>query len=115
MKYVTQRLDTIYSLMQKHRCKRSVLGSWPGERQVEEAVAATGDIDEKIGELKKRADSAYDEAVKLAGRLSSARRVAVAPLAREIIGLLQKLGIPHARFEAHAFHRGHGVPRAGRS
>ena len=98
LEYVIQRLDTIYSLMQKHRC-RDLSGLLERQKQLEESVAATGDIDEKIGELKKRADRAYEEAAKLAGRLSAARRAAVAPLAREITSLLQKLGIPHARFE----------------
>ena len=98
LEYVIQRLDTIYSLMQKHRC-RDLAGLLERQKQLEESVAATGDIDEKIGELKKRADRAYEEAAKLAGRLSAARRAAVAPLAREITSLLQKLGIPHARFE----------------
>ncbi|MDZ7635283.1 MAG: DNA repair protein RecN [Bacteroidales bacterium] len=99
LEYVIQRLDTIYSLMQKHRC-RDLAELLERQKQVEEAVAATGDIDEKIDELKKRAERAYDEAAKLAGRLSSARHGAAVPLSKEITGLLQKLGIPHARFEA---------------
>jgi len=99
LEYVTQRLDTVYSLMQKHRCS-DLNGLLAIQRQVEEAVEATGDIDEKIGELKKKADGAYDDTVRLAGRLSSARNAAVTPLAKEITGILQKLGMPHARFEA---------------
>jgi DNA repair protein RecN (Recombination protein N) len=97
--YVTQRLDTIYSLMQKHRC-RDLGELLARQHQVEEAVAATADIDEKTGELKKKADAAYNESVKLAGRLSEARHRSAAPLAKEITAMLQKLGIPHARFEA---------------
>jgi len=99
LEYVTQRLDTIYSLMQKHRC-RDLGELLERQHQVEEAVSATADIDEKTGELKKRADAAYNEAVTLAGRLSEARRRSAVPLAKEITAMLQKLGIPHARFAA---------------
>lgn len=98
LEYVTQRLDTIYSLMQKHRC-RDLGELLARQQQVEEAVASTADIDEKTGELKKKADAAYNESVKLAGQLSEARHRAAVPLSNEITAMLQKLGIPHARFE----------------
>jgi len=99
IEYVTPRLDTIYSLMQKHRC-RDLGELLERQQQVEEAVSATADIDEKTGELKKRAEAIYNETVKLAGRLSEARRRSAGPLAKEITVMLHKLGIPHARFEA---------------
>lgn len=99
LEYVTQRLDTIYSLMQKHRC-RDLEELLAKQQQVEEAVAASEDIDGKISELKRRADSAYNETEKLAGRLSTARHGAVTDMAGEITAMLRKLGMPHARFEA---------------
>ena len=98
LEYVSQRLDTIYSLMQKHRCK-DLDELLEREKKVEEAVAATQDIDEKISDLKKAADSAYNEAVGLAGSLSSTRQGAVTSMAGEITAMLRKLGMPHARFE----------------
>lgn len=97
--YVTQRLDTIYSLMQKHRC-RDLDELLARQRQVQEVVAATEDIDEKISELKRRADNAGDETMKLAVRLSEARQSAIKGMAGEITAMLRKLGMPHARFEA---------------
>ncbi len=98
LEFVSRRLDTIYSLMQKHRCMNldELLAR---QKQVEEAVLATQDIDEKAGELKKRAERAFDEALKIADRLSEARHAAVKPMAAEITGMLRKLGMPHARFE----------------
>jgi len=99
LEYVTQRLDMMYSLMQKHRC-RDLDELLARQQQVEEAVAATEDIDEKTGELKKRADSTFNEVVMLAGSLSAARHGAVASMAGEITVMLRKLGMPHARFEA---------------
>ncbi len=98
LEYITQRLDMIYSLMQKHRC-RDLVELLARQQQVEEAVTATDDIDEKTGELKKRADNAFNEVVMLAGSLSAARHGAVAEMAGELTAMLRNLGMPHARFE----------------
>jgi len=98
LEYITQRLDMIYSLMQKHRC-RDLDELLARQQQVAEAVAATEDIDEKTNELKKRADSAFNEVAMFAGSLSAARHGAMAAIAGEITSMLRKLGMPHARFE----------------
>jgi len=98
LEYVAGRLDLIYSLMQKHRCKD--LGELlVRQKQVEENVVSLADIDEKLNELKKNADDAYNQVVKIAGQMSAARRKAVTPMAGEITGMLRQLGMPHARFE----------------
>ena len=98
LEYVAGRLDLIYSLMQKHRCKD--LGELLiKQRQVEENVISLSDVDEKINELKKNADDAYKQVLKIAGLMSAARRKAITPMAGEITGMLRQLGMPHARFE----------------
>lgn len=98
LEYVAGRLDLIYSLMQKHRCKD--LGELLiKQKQIEENVVSLADVDEKINELKKNADDAYKQVLKIAGQMSSARRKAVTPMAVEITGMLRQLGMPHARFE----------------
>ncbi len=97
--YVTQRLDALYSLMQKHRC-RDLDELLAVQGRIEEAVAATSDTDEKAAELRKRRDTALAKVNTLAGRMSEDRRKAVIPLSREITGMLHRLGMPHARFEA---------------
>jgi DNA repair protein RecN (Recombination protein N) len=98
LEYVAGRLDLIYSLMQKHRCKD--LGELlVRQKQVEENVVSLADIDEKINELKSKADAAYKQVLKIAGQMSAARRKAVTPMAGEITGMLRQLGMPHARFE----------------
>ena len=98
LEYVSQRLDTIYSLMQKHRCK-DLDELLDRQQKVEETVAATQDIDERFSELKRAADNAYNEAVKLANTLTVTRQGAVTSMAGEITAMLRKLGMPHARFE----------------
>ncbi len=98
LEYVAGRLDLIYSLMQKHRCKD--LGELLiKQKQIEENVVSLADIDEKLGELKKNADDGYRQVLKIAGQMSAARRKAVVPLGGEITRMLRQLGMPHARFE----------------
>ena len=98
LEQVTARLDTIWSLMQKHRC-RDLSELLARQEQIAGKVSLTAGVDERITDLKKRADEAYAAVTELAGRLSAARREAVGPFTREITAMLRKLGMPHARFE----------------
>ena len=98
LEFLAGRLDLIYSLMQKHRCKD--LGELLiKQKQIEENVISLADIDEKLSELKKNADDDYKQVLKIAGQMSAARRKAVTPMAGEITGMLRQLGMPHARFD----------------
>lgn len=97
LEYVTQRLDTIFSLMQKHRC-RDIYELMTVQQRVEASVDKTAGTDEKLGELKKKSDAALAEVNTIAGRLSEARNGAARPLSEELTVMLQKLGMPHARF-----------------
>lgn len=99
LEYVTGRLDTIYSLMQKHRCK-DLEELLTKHRQIEENVVTLTDIDGVNGVMKKNADDLYREVLRLAGQMSLARRKAAAPLAGEITKMLHVLGMPYAGFQA---------------
>jgi len=98
LEYVAGRLDLIYSLMQKHRCK-DLAELLIKQKQIEENVVSLADIDEKLNELKKNADDGYKQVLKIAGQMTAARRKAVTPMAGEITGMLRQLGMPHARFD----------------
>jgi DNA repair protein RecN (Recombination protein N) len=98
LEQVTARLDTIWSLLQKHRC-RDLGELLARQEQIAEKVSLTAGVDERITGLKKSADEAYAAVAEMAGRLSAARREAVGPFTREITAMLRKLGMPHARFE----------------
>ncbi|MCI0522110.1 MAG: DNA repair protein RecN [Bacteroidales bacterium] len=95
--HVTRRLDTLYTLMQKHRCS-DLDELLARQKEIEEKVAATTDIDQKLDDLKKRSEESYSEALRLAGELSVKRNASSASLAAEITAMLLKLGMPHARF-----------------
>jgi len=95
---VRGRLDTIYFLLQKHRCDD--LGELlKKQEQIAGTVTATGDVEERLAALKTGSEVAFEKVTELAGRLSHARKEAVSALTREITAMLQNLGIPHARFE----------------
>ncbi len=94
---VSQRLDAIYSLMQKHRC-RDIDELLAVQARVEEAVTSTSDIDERIGYLRQKSEAAFAVVKEMAGRLSEARRRSASPLAGQIESRLRKLGMPYARF-----------------
>ncbi len=98
LEQVTSRLDTIWSLMQKHRC-RDLSELLSRQEQIAEKVSLSAGVDERITDLKKSADDAYAAIAELAGRLSASRREATGPFTREITSMLKKLGMPHARFE----------------
>ncbi|MBK7731729.1 MAG: hypothetical protein IPI37_02910 [Bacteroidales bacterium] len=99
LEYVTRRLDSLYSLMHKHRC-RDIDELLAVQKRIEADAAASSDTDEKADELRKRRDIALAQVNSLAGKISEGRRKAVAALSREITGMLHRLGMPHARFEA---------------
>ncbi|HCM59906.1 MAG TPA: DNA repair protein RecN [Bacteroidales bacterium] len=94
---VSQRLDAIYSLMQKHRC-RDIDELLAVQARVEEAVTSTSDVDERIGYLRQKSEAAFAVVKEMAGRLSEARRRSASPLAGQIESRLRKLGMPYARF-----------------
>ncbi len=98
LEFVIQRLDTIYSLMQKHRCQ-TIDELLIKQQEIEVRVTECAGIDDRLEVLKKNVDDALDISLKTAGELSARRRAAAAPLSTLITGLLQNLGMPHARFE----------------
>ncbi len=98
LEYVTSRLDSLYLLMQKHRCS-DIDALLAVQQRFEERVAATAASDERVEELKRQSDKAFAEVSTMARQLSDARYAAVPELATRITAMLRRLGMPHARFE----------------
>lgn len=98
LEFVTQRLDTIYSLEQKHRC-RDLVELLVKQAEIEKKVSESAGIDDRIEELKKSADDALQSSMKIAKDLSAGRRKAAGPLSARITEMLHDLGMPNARFE----------------
>lgn len=98
LEYVTQRLDTIYTLMQKHRCN-SLTELLQKQREIEKQVSVTGDVDIRLTEMKAEADKLCGRLMESAKEISLQRRKNAVPLAGKITMMLQQLGMPHARFD----------------
>ena len=98
LEFVTQRLDTIYSLEQKHRC-RDLAELLVKQAEIEKRVSENAGIDDRIESLQKSADDALQLSMKIARDLSAGRKKAAGPLSARITELLQSLGMPNARFE----------------
>ena len=65
LEFVTQRLDTIFSLEQKHRC-RDLTELLAKQAEIEARVSESAGIDDRILSLKKSADEALQSSMKLA-------------------------------------------------
>lgn len=98
LEFVTQRLDTIFSLEQKHRC-RDLTELLAKQAEIEAQVSESAGIDDRILSLKKSADEALQSSMKLARELSAGRKKAAGPLSARITEMLHSLGMPNARFE----------------
>ncbi len=98
LEFVTQRLDTIYSLEQKHRC-RDLSELLVKQSDIEKRVSGSAGIDDRIESLKKSADDALQSSMKIARDLSAGRKKAAGPLSARITTMLHDLGMPNARFE----------------
>ncbi len=94
---VSERLDLLYSLQQKHRVS-----------SVEELIAVRDDMQKKVDEINnyefsieeagKKLDECRKSLAAVSETLSEARIKAVPLLEKHMVSLLKQLGIPNARF-----------------
>lgn len=97
LEYVTGRLDTIYTMLQKHRC-RDLEELLSKQEEIGKRVRETAFIDERLEQLKAVSDRLLAELMEKAGVLSAERQAIVPDLENSITDRLRLLGMPHARF-----------------
>jgi DNA repair protein RecN (Recombination protein N) len=93
--FVKERLSTLYRLLKKHGMA-SVKDLIILMESLQQKALVTGNLDEALANAKKKMDTAEAEVKKIAESLRAARKKAFNPLRREIVKLLQELGIPNA-------------------
>ncbi len=98
MEWVNDRLDTLYSLQQKHRV------SSPEELLALQdkfilQLQEIDSFDEQIAELEEQRDQAHRQLVEIATRLSGRRKKASSSFATQLVSMVAPLGIPNARFD----------------
>lgn len=97
LQWVSERLDALYSLQQKHRVASSaeLIALWNDFRTRLEAIA-TGE--ETLAELERAVERSREEAEAAAAVLTEGRRRAGAELGKGVDALLAELGMPGAEF-----------------
>ncbi len=96
LEQVNERLNTIYSLQQKHHVE-TVEELIALREQLKAQLDAIDNSDENVAELKKKWEELQGQTRKLATELSDRRKKAAAPLQKELEKSLQSLGMPNAR------------------
>ncbi|OQY95819.1 MAG: DNA repair protein RecN [Sphingobacteriales bacterium UTBCD1] len=95
---LNDRLSAGYKLLKKHGAKTTndllVI-----QAQLEEKLQAVLNIDESIQQKEREAGRYYDEAKKLAGKISEGRKRQIKPLEDKADKLLTQVGMPNARLK----------------
>ncbi len=94
---VTERLNTIYSLQQKHRVT-TVAELMELQYEFEGKLHAIEHGDEQIAELEAQTLAREIEALELAAKISENRHKAAPEVEKSVAGMLHRLGIPEAQF-----------------
>lgn len=92
-----ERIDLLYSLMQKHKV-REVDELILLKKDLEEKISAINLSDETLGKLSKEISELRTDVEKQAGDLTKKREAHGDRIQKEIISMLQQLGIPNASF-----------------
>lgn len=93
--FVKERLSTLYRLLKKHRMN-DVKELLELQESLEKKALVTSHLDEALAQAKQGMDAAQSEVNSLASALRESRQKAFNPLRRQIVKLLQELGIPEA-------------------
>ncbi len=94
---VNDRLDTIYSLMQKHRVS-SVKDLIIKREEIKKIVTSIEGSDERLNELESLLKKDTDELTRLSVEISGKRNDVVHNVEKKITDLLRQLGMPNAKF-----------------
>lgn len=94
---VKDRIDLVYSLLQKHRMK-TVDELLQLQESLNEKITAITFSDEHLEKLRREADQLLERLVEMAGKLHERRVKTGAFIEKEVAAQLTQLGIPNASF-----------------
>ncbi len=98
LEIINERLDLIYSLLQKHR-----LGSLneliKRTHELKEFVKSVVSGDEHLNEMEKELETSYKELITNAEKLTDARKRAIPDIEKKVTEMLKQLGMPNAKFK----------------
>ncbi len=95
--FVENRLNTLFSLQQKHRLatEEELIAL---KEKLEKELHAIENFDDTLIELQKNYEAAFTAVRMLAGNLSEGRKKVCAAMEQHIVQMLRVLGMPHAVF-----------------
>ena len=93
-----ERLDNINRLLKKHGVNTTA-ELLKIQEELEKAAYKTDNLDEEIKKIKKSLEEATTLVSKVGSQLSDSRKKTFTPLSKQLIRLLQSLGIPQASIE----------------
>ena len=96
--WVNDRLNTLYSLEQKHRVS-TVDELIEIQDQYQQQLTAIDSYDEQISLLESKLDESYKELLQQASVLSEQRKVASVAMANQLVQMVIPLGMPNIRFQ----------------
>lgn len=97
LEWVNDRLNTLYTLQQKHRVS-TVEELLAIREKYEEQLKEIDSYDEQIDLLNKQLDLSYQELLQQASVLSGQRKVAAEVMAEQLVRMVFPLGMPNVRF-----------------
>ncbi len=98
IEFLTERLDTIYALQQKHRVD-SVAELLEIQANLEQKVTAINSNDSIISALQQELNEQKKQLSEIANQLTDSRKKAIPKIEKNIIEQLVQLGIPNANFK----------------
>jgi DNA repair protein RecN (Recombination protein N) len=97
LSFVNSRLDTIYSLIQKHRVN-NLAELIHRKAEIEEMVRSAESGDERMETLGKLIEEKDEKLRTLSVEISEKRKAVISDIEARITDLLKQLGMPNARF-----------------
>ena len=97
LEWVNERLNTIYSLQQKHRVS-SVEELLAIQQQLTTQLSAIDLFDEQMETLTKQRETIYEALMVQAGALTARRHEAATEIEQQLVDRMVLLGIPNTRF-----------------
>lgn len=95
---INQRLDTIYSLIRKHRVN-NLTDLINKREEIRAEINSIVTDDERLAEIESETEQAFGVMAVIAAKLSAKRSESITALENEVTELLKQLGMPNARFK----------------
>ncbi len=97
MQFVTERLDLLYSLQQKHKVE-SAEALIELRDEIEKQIQSIENFDAELAVLEKKVNEFLSKVIELAGKITEERRKTASQLELQLVEKVNVLGMPHMKF-----------------